>query len=750
MKGVGIAIPCLMALLMGPTLMAQGPASVDTLLLNLHSDDPAVRGAATASLNGLKEPAALPALLAAWDASGKDTMVHSQLIQTLGNYEDAPAIGALTDVMKNAVEREARTAAAVLLRTERGRRVLIEALNSPNEVLRTRAISAFGGADTALIAGELFPLLERPASYVQAVAVITALEWSLESRDDTDSDDHPVLPQILAKSADSSVWVRAAVADAVKLLANAEHGGSRFPPNFNLERAIPVLTRLLTDRSVTVRLATVDALAAMRGPEALAVLRAHPQDPNVTVRTRVRRAVASIGPPSVPSTPPGLRSGDASVRLRAIAATKDTDLKAVPALIALLAHDSSVAVRTAAAERLGEMEYREHPQYPDSDKKDLGQAAALSAALRDPETAVALKSAKALQQLNVEAGMGALVTAVADSRRDVSLAAINALWEATFNHSDFNPANMSDADHDAATKALLPMLESRDAEIRRAALRALPGIVPRNRGPLLLAAFNRSTDPEVRNGLLKNMGYVVARHDAENEAFEADAAGLAAQAIGEPATVEGALGVLYELRAPPKAVADRLIEILSSRTSAGPIDLTIFQSMEVLDKLHELRAVPALIGVMKSAKDSNDAKNAAIVLGHLKDDRAIDPLLDALRAPDEDLREHAARALSSFTDTRIVPALTHSLTDERAAVRLAAVDALGLTHAAAALDPLSALLRDSQSTMRTEAARALGELGDRRATAVLNDTLHAATSSTPGNTFLAAACRDALKKLGVQ
>ncbi len=135
------------------------------------------------------------------------------------------------------------------------------------------------------------------------------------------------------------------------------------------------------------------------------------------------------------------------------------------------------------------------------------------------------------------------------------------------------------------------------------------------------------------------------------------------------------------------------------------------------------------------------------VLGKLKDQRAIPPLLKLLNHQDPVLAYRAAKALSSFGEPVLAP-LLQALTSDDRRLRERAAYALGYTGAAQAAAPLLRLLRkrwehpyvyqmayeavvrlgngealpllltalqDKKKLVRACAAEALGELGDRRA-----------------------------------
>lgn len=91
---------------------------------------------------------------------------------------------------------------------------------------------------------------------------------------------------------------------------------------------------------------------------------------------------------------------------------------------------------------------------------------------------------------------------------------------------------------------------------------------------------------------------------------------------------------------------------------------------------------------------------------------------------DEDLRVEAAKALSNMGEKAVEP-LIAALKDEDACVRFLAAGALGDIGDERAVEPLIAALSDEHSYVREYAAEALGKIGDERAieplTAALND-----------------------------
>ena len=107
-------------------------------------------------------------------------------------------------------------------------------------------------------------------------------------------------------------------------------------------------------------------------------------------------------------------------------------------------------------------------------------------------------------------------------------------------------------------------------------------------------------------------------------------------------------------------------------------------------------------------------KAAAEALGQIGDTRAVEPLVAALKDPDDHwLRYYAAEALGQIGNTRAVELLVAALKDETTQVREAAAGALGKivdtrTHV---VEPLIAALKHPYANVRKAAAEALEALG---------------------------------------
>jgi hypothetical protein len=111
--------------------------------------------------------------------------------------------------------------------------------------------------------------------------------------------------------------------------------------------------------------------------------------------------------------------------------------------------------------------------------------------------------------------------------------------------------------------------------------------------------------------------------------------------------------------------------------------------------------------------DADVRRNAAWLLGRMRDERIVPPLIGALDDPDAGVRLRAAQALASFRDSRAVgPLLARLATEDDPETRAQIVTALGRQGAVEASEPLIAALSDPDARARMAAAEALGMLGE--------------------------------------
>ena len=136
----------------------------------------------------------------------------------------------------------------------------------------------------------------------------------------------------------------------------------------------------------------------------------------------------------------------------------------------------------------------------------------------------------------------------------------------------------------------------------------------------------------------------------------------------------------------------------------------------VLGALKDERAVPPLVAQLAD-KVAAVRDHVAWALGAIDDARAVDALARVVVQDDSaDVRKQAAWALGAIRDAKAVDALVKALRDKDYDVRKQAAWALGAIRDGRAVDPLIAALKDTQSDVRKQVAWALGAIGDARAT----------------------------------
>ena len=99
----------------------------------------------------------------------------------------------------------------------------------------------------------------------------------------------------------------------------------------------------------------------------------------------------------------------------------------------------------------------------------------------------------------------------------------------------------------------------------------------------------------------------------------------------------------------------------------------------------------------------------------------LEPVIQLLASPDEEIRAAAISVAAAFHDPRIVPATITLLRDPDWWIRIAAVDTLGGLKDPRAVEPLITLLADPD--VKWSAVEALGRIGDPRALQALGQML---------------------------
>ena len=137
-------------------------------------------------------------------------------------------------------------------------------------------------------------------------------------------------------------------------------------------------------------------------------------------------------------------------------------------------------------------------------------------------------------------------------------------------------------------------------------------------------------------------------------------------------------------------------------------------SIVALGEIRDVRAVDVLLEALKD-NDKEIAWAAVLGLGKIGDARAVDGLLEALRDEDKGIAWVAARALRKIGDSRAVDGSLEALKDEDKEIARETAWALGEIGDAQAMDGLLEALKDEDNEFARAAAIALGKIGDARA-----------------------------------
>jgi HEAT repeat protein len=113
-------------------------------------------------------------------------------------------------------------------------------------------------------------------------------------------------------------------------------------------------------------------------------------------------------------------------------------------------------------------------------------------------------------------------------------------------------------------------------------------------------------------------------------------------------------------------------------------------------------------------------KAAVESLGNIRDDRAVEPLINTLKDHEQDVRQAAAEALGKLGDTRAVEPLIDTLKEDNQGMHDAVVAALVKIGSPAVVVLISRLKDGVEPQVMAEA---LGKIGDPRAVQPLLDYL---------------------------
>ncbi|QPC82485.1 HEAT repeat domain-containing protein [Phototrophicus methaneseepsis] len=157
------------------------------------------------------------------------------------------------------------------------------------------------------------------------------------------------------------------------------------------------------------------------------------------------------------------------------------------------------------------------------------------------------------------------------------------------------------------------------------------------------------------------------------------------------------------------------------------------QAAIALSRVQDARVIVPLMAALDD-EDSTVRANAAAGLGENKATESIAALIERLRQDEHDIvRERAAAALAQIGDERAIEPLIDALDDPATWTRNRVIYVLGASGDQRAVDPLIELLDHADLTTQGNAAWALGAIGDVRALNPLIGLLKSKNATVRGN-----------------
>jgi HEAT repeat protein len=165
----------------------------------------------------------------------------------------------------------------------------------------------------------------------------------------------------------------------------------------------------------------------------------------------------------------------------------------------------------------------------------------------------------------------------------------------------------------------------------------------------------------------------------------------------------------------------------------------------MLDSLEQFGAdaVAPLIGALSNT-EATVRRSAVIILGHIRDTRAVEPLGMMLYDMHDEVGHAAAESLAGF-GAAALEVLSEALEHPEAGIRLHALSALSRIKDARVLPLIMQLLHDPDRLVLKQAIQSLGELGEARALAIL-----APIADDRTDRELSMLAREAMKQPGPQ
>ncbi|MDK1031266.1 MAG: HEAT repeat domain-containing protein, partial [Planctomycetia bacterium] len=649
---------------------ARAEGSFEPILAMFNDSEASVRREVAYACREFRRKEAVPKLVVALKDKDKD--VRAASLAALVAIPDGRALSALVDAMRDenlrmtaasAIEAMGASATDTLLKLARHR----------EEEIRWQALDA------------LIPLKDVRAIpfFIQGLK-LKSRRFYLTSASGLRMLGKPSTPALIQLLKSPKAGERKRAADVLFSLKDY--------------RAMDPLVAALKDPDAEVREASARALTKLKDSRIVPALLAAMKDPNEDVRYQIGRVLAAVADVrTVPALVNAMK--DPRIHMSILTAMGRIGKAAEPALVAALSHKNR-HLRSQSARSLGRIGIKKAPS-------------PLMQSLKDPEIDVRKYAAESLGKIGDKAATPALIAAAKDKERVVRYNVIDAL------------ISIQDP------RAIATLIEAMSDDATRISAMSALTRIGREAVPPLLSALKSAKEDKLRRaiiGVLEDLDdprTVVALIEALSDEKVRQIAALSLGRIGKVAVPRlvvaltdkngsRRIGAAVALRdiADPGAL-DAMIKAMDDTEAL--VREGIAEGLGIIGP-GASKSVPRLSKLLFDEVD--DVRyHAAISLGLIGDPRAVPDLIKA--SSDDDVDLVAIRAVQKIGD-KATEAIIAGLQSEAVDSRSNTITIIERLNKPVFVMPLvKSLQSDKEARIREEAARALGYLGDKRATAAL-------------------------------
>ncbi|MCK4846455.1 MAG: HEAT repeat domain-containing protein [Deltaproteobacteria bacterium] len=410
------------------------------------------------------------------------------------------------------------------------------------------------------------------------------------------------------------------------------------------------------------------------------------------------------------------------------AVSRVSDSSAIPALMSSLGNENE-ELNNSVIKAIVTIKSRMTPPYDIPADYEVNKDVVISAcltALTSGKADVAKAAAIVLGWLKAEAALAPLAEKLSDEDEALSTTAKSAIVEigkaavpklSNLLTIPYKRARLLSieaigdiGDKQGGEDTLIPLLLEEDDDLRRAAVLAVGKLKIESALDSLLGLLDDPSD-SVRQAVVQSLG----TYDKSDHIFEKLVDNLRSVSPALRKSSAEVMGLVGESR------GIGYLEGLLKDPDSGVKQTAVF----ALAKIEDIK-IGSLPVMLLGSDDPVLRKSASIVMGELKDKRAVEPLsLTLLKDENMWVRYHAAVSLGSIGDERAVEPLLSSLKDSVGAVKVASMRALGLLKITTGevLDALISLIEDVDDDVRRALAEELAFFEDKKSVEALSQMI---------------------------